>query len=162
MDKYGKRLLKLADFLDKLPPKRFNYCKWVGDDWRGAKDLSCGTTACALGWATTIPQFRKLGLFLRPEDACISSVYKRFEVACQQGGAILESKEADMKGGYSHPAAAAKEVFGLSYDEYTFVFVPAESLEGFEEESPADSASAKEVATHIRKFVAHKYGKATK
>lgn len=59
-----RRLLKLADFLDALPPKRFDFSRWVGDDWQGDEQLSCGTTACALGWAATIPEFRKLGVSL--------------------------------------------------------------------------------------------------
>lgn len=67
----NRRLLKLAAFLRKLPRKRFNYESWVGEDWQGAPSLSCGTTACALGWATTMPIFRRLGLRLesiRDED----------------------------------------------------------------------------------------------
>ena len=56
------RLLKWAEFLEQLPPKRWDYGHWVGKSWQGAPDLSCGTTACALGWACTIHSFRKLGL----------------------------------------------------------------------------------------------------
>jgi len=58
---HAKRLLKLADFLEKLPRKRFDYGNWIGDDWKGKADLSCGTTACALGWACAMPAFRRLG-----------------------------------------------------------------------------------------------------
>jgi hypothetical protein len=58
----NERLIKLAKFLEELPPKRFNFSRWVGLDWKGSKDLSCGTTACALGWAATMPEFRRLGL----------------------------------------------------------------------------------------------------
>jgi hypothetical protein len=61
----GRRLLLLlADFLDKLDPARFDYTDWVGDSWEGKQDLSCGTTACAMGWACTMPEFRALGLRL--------------------------------------------------------------------------------------------------
>ncbi len=60
-----RRLLKLAEFLEKVPRKRFDYASWVGDDWGGKQDLSCGTTACAMGWACTIPSFRKAGLKLK-------------------------------------------------------------------------------------------------
>ncbi len=58
------RLLLLADFLETVPPERFDMARWTGVDWAGKSDLSCGTAACAMGWATTIPQFRKLGLKL--------------------------------------------------------------------------------------------------
>jgi hypothetical protein len=57
-------LLLLADRLDEVPVKQFFYGSWVGSDWGGKADLSCGTTACAGGWATTIPALRKLGLVL--------------------------------------------------------------------------------------------------
>lgn len=60
------RILKLAAFVEKTPAKRFNFATIVGDNWGGLPDLSCGTTACALGWATTMPLFRKLGLHLLP------------------------------------------------------------------------------------------------
>ncbi len=58
------RLLKLAAFLKRLPPKRFDYLNWVGDDWQGKPDLSCGTTACALGWACAMPEFKRSGMKL--------------------------------------------------------------------------------------------------
>lgn len=63
-----RRLLALARKLYTVPAKRFDLSSWVGCDWRGAKDLSCGTSACALGWATTIPHFRRLGLRLVPSN----------------------------------------------------------------------------------------------
>jgi hypothetical protein len=59
-------LTELADFLDRLPEERFDYTRWVGRDWRGSPDLSCGTTACAIGWATTLPSWRAAGLALQP------------------------------------------------------------------------------------------------
>jgi len=65
-NKKWNRILKLADFLESLPRKRFDFSIWVGNEWKGAPDLSCGTTACALGWATTLPLFRRLGLRLSP------------------------------------------------------------------------------------------------
>jgi hypothetical protein len=57
-----KRILKLADYVESLPRERFNFRHWVGSGWQGKVDLSCGTTACALGWATAMPMFRRLGL----------------------------------------------------------------------------------------------------
>lgn len=59
-----KRILMLADFVEKVKEERFDYHSWAGYEWAGDPKLSCGTTACALGWATTIPFFRRLGLHL--------------------------------------------------------------------------------------------------
>ena len=69
-----RRLTKLADYMDSLPPearKHFHMSDWFKHDGlhplRG-KILTrrhmndCGTTACALGWAATMPAFQKLGL----------------------------------------------------------------------------------------------------
>jgi hypothetical protein len=55
-----ERLLRLADFLEReVPENRFDLAKWSNGD------LSlCGTTACACGWATTIPEFAEAGLKL--------------------------------------------------------------------------------------------------
>lgn len=59
-----KRLLKLADYLKTVPKERFDMSRVVGDSWGGKQDLSCGTSACAMGWAATMPTFRRLGLRL--------------------------------------------------------------------------------------------------
>lgn len=65
--KFARRLMILAEFLYALPPGRFDLRSWAGSDdhpYMGRKDLSCGTTACALGWATTLPFVRRLGITL--------------------------------------------------------------------------------------------------
>ncbi len=51
-----KRLLKLADFLEKLPRKQFDICEIA------SKDEACGTVACVAGWAGFVPAFRRAGL----------------------------------------------------------------------------------------------------
>ena len=59
--KQARNLLKLADFLEnQVPAKRFDM-----GDWASGPDLStapeCGTSACALGWATVaFPRVLKL------------------------------------------------------------------------------------------------------
>lgn len=95
-----RRLLKLADFLDALPPARFDYGVWVRSDWQGSSDLSCGTAACALGWATTIPEFRKMGLRL----------VRRFK----SGVPVYKSREG---------ASAAAAFFGVTDEEAFYLFV---------------------------------------
>jgi hypothetical protein len=57
-----KRLLRLADHLDTVKNEDFDLTTWHRN--RG----SCGTVACAVGHACTIPSFRRAGLFLKPVD----------------------------------------------------------------------------------------------
>lgn len=52
---FARRLLKLADFIEKLPRKQFDITDW------GHK-TECGTVACVAGWAGLIPAFRRAGL----------------------------------------------------------------------------------------------------
>lgn len=125
---HARRLLKLADFLKKLPVKRFDYTSWVGVDWEGAPDLSCGTTACALGWATTIPEFRRLGLRLKRKSPW--------------GG--FPALVASRGGPTSQAARAVEKIFGLDQSAFRFLFMPAP----FERR-----ATPREVAKKIRQFV---------
>lgn len=64
MDK--KRLKHLARFLlTGHIPGKFSLDRW----WNGVeKQPRCKTTACAVGWATTLPSFRKAGLSMDFED----------------------------------------------------------------------------------------------
>jgi hypothetical protein len=54
---HKERLLRLADLLDIVPADQFNLSHW-----------KCGTTACAVGWACTIPEFQAEGLHLTDND----------------------------------------------------------------------------------------------
>lgn len=64
---HAKRLLKLAEFLEtKVPKKQFRFRDYVDIYARDVKpDLSCGTKACALGWACVMPEFRRLGASIK-------------------------------------------------------------------------------------------------
>jgi hypothetical protein len=130
------RLLKLIALLKELPRRRFDYQEWVGPNWKGKKDLSCGAPACALGWATTIPSIQRAGLYL-------------------SSGGMVEMRGDD----FSDPFEAARKVFGL-WDRYEarFLFSPNEQLEGWDWRwrSPGENATAKEVARHIEKFIREK------
>jgi hypothetical protein len=153
-------LLKLADLLESLPPERFDYCMWAGSDWSPESGLSCGTTACALGWATTIPE---LGLELRRGEVLNCYVSRVGQVAHHPASEGPHSLEC------------AADVFDVSLEEATFLFCAdeidprlgsrgddddqkydQEYLDG--ELSPSDEASAKEVAVHIRRFVKSREG----
>jgi hypothetical protein len=127
------RLLKLADFLDTLPRERFDYSTWVGMDWKGAQNLSCGTKACALGWAATIPEFRRLGLRLSPYREVIN-----------------------VKTGAEHSNAAAQHTFGLTESEARLLFEGVDMTEGEYHIVLRSEATPKQVATHIRRFVKHR------
>lgn len=119
----NNRLLKLADFLAKLPRNRFDYNYWVGVDWGGKQDLSCGTTACALGWAATMPTFRRLGLHLR-----------------QLMGDTARVCTPRNFGSY----AASAEIFMLEDHDSSYLFTP---------QNGEPKRSAKFVAKKIRRWV---------
>jgi hypothetical protein len=69
-----RRLTKLIEFMEKLPKsasKHFEMAVFLSHEYndhhhgvpKSQRDLhTCGTTACALGWAATMPYFRRLGL----------------------------------------------------------------------------------------------------
>lgn len=90
-----KLLTILRDFL-RDPPKHvvehFDMETWgEGDDMH-----QCGTAACALGWATTIPEIRKAGL--RMSDGQPALVGKRGEaIAFDYAAAVLVFDINDMQ-----------------------------------------------------------------
>jgi hypothetical protein len=126
----NKRLLMLATKLGRVKPERFDYSRWVGEDWEGNDDLSCGTTACALGWATTMPQFRKLGL-------------KMYFFGENRGGFVkLYPKGGNL--GATDSFEAGARVFYLTKDESHRLFSP---------DYGEKDATPKQVAKKIREFV---------
>jgi hypothetical protein len=144
---YKQRLLALAELLETLPRKRFDYGHWAGDEWKGEADLSCGTSACALGWATTMPSLRKLGLRLVKDSSGWIAV-----------------KLLSKNGTYMNDTEAAHEVFGVSEKEFQYLFIPSDKYVnitlpelGLNTYAPGENATPKQVAKHIRKFVKAKY-----
>lgn len=147
----ARRLNLLADFLEKLSPARFDYGRWVGDSWAGKQDLSCGTTACALGWAAAIPEFQALGLEL-----------------ATVGGFGFVRLTGEERAPSSASSDAGSAVFFLGEDEFEFLFLPLpacdasddgepcefEDCESCGSDHPLDDATAADVASHIRAFVA--------
>jgi hypothetical protein len=60
-----RRMLKWANFLDALPPGEHFNMKFYGEIRGGMRDKPVrATSACALGWATAIPEFNRAGLEL--------------------------------------------------------------------------------------------------
>jgi hypothetical protein len=81
---------------------------WVGNDevpWGGNADLSCGTSACACGIGTTIPEFRKAGLHLEMSGAETGK------------GVLVFSKDAGHK---YYSFSAAHEFFGVEHLSTTY------------------------------------------
>lgn len=128
----NNRLLKLVKLLKKLPPKRFSLDYWVGNDWKGEADLSCGTKACALGWATTIPSLRKEGLRLRPNRFCGGFVV----ILTKNGSEVASNLDA------------AAAIFGITVDAAHRLFM-ADDILGWD-------ATAKQVAKRIEAFIAER------
>jgi hypothetical protein len=127
-----RRLLKLADFLEKLPRSKFDYLVWGECDVdKVAKVTSlaqpgCGTRGCALGWAASMPEFRRLGLALCDGDM----VY---------GGKV------GLDVTFNGAPSTGSEVFGLRAAEHCFM-PDIDKNEG--------RATPKRVAKKIRKYVA--------
>ena len=140
----NRRLLKLAAFLDSLDEERFDYRYWIGNDWKGKPDLSCGTTACAVGWATTIPSFRRAGLRMGDDEPLLL-----------RAGRLTLS---------SWPAVC--EFFGVREHVAQYLFLPSSALwttnddvalvNGEHLRAPAAAARPSDVAEHIRDFVARR------
>lgn len=151
MSVYKARLLKLADFLDKLPTDRFNINTFVGPDWKGKTDLSCGTTACMFGWATTMPEFQELGL--------------RLHFNATHLAAFVVGSDYPLDGDfptYSDSVSTGKQIFNLDEDEFNFLFLPIDQgddeIEIGERSQLSPKATSQDAAQHLRHFVMHKYG----
>lgn len=91
-----KRILKLADFVEKLPPERFDFTLFSNRHGTPSLGHACGTVGCALGWATAMPLFRRLGLR-----------FNRF---------------GDLSVGRKSRRSALVDLFGVSGDTYTRLF----------------------------------------
>lgn len=140
------RLTKLALFLLTLPEAgSFNYGTWF--EATSSADIDprakcgdpniCGTTACALGWAPSIPSIRKAGLVLEVQKFGYGTV----------GDVVLRRGRRSFYG-----TVAGEGAFGLTQAESEFLFLPGQMLNGVR--SPGTNSSAKEVAHHILAFVA--------
>ena len=101
MKNYGneERLKVLADFLAKVPVNHFDLNSWICRSSITQEELiqhKCGTSACAVGWACTIPEFMEQGLSMH------------------------HSGQPTFKG--THSWDAAEGFFGLLYDEAIALF----------------------------------------
>lgn len=150
---YRKRLLLLARKLDtEYVDAHFDYEVWAGTSFNGDHTLKCGTNACALGWATSIPSLRRdTGIGLRKADY---AVY----VVCN------EVPKPEPASGIK----VAESVFGLSELESLALFMPwdyalrtdtcGEPGSNWEwlGHKLTEGSRPSDIAEYIRRMVAHK------
>lgn len=63
LKRHRKAWMRLKRILKKVPAKKFDM-GWWSEGFNPSKPNECGTSACAAGWATTSPWFRRRGLIL--------------------------------------------------------------------------------------------------
>ena len=136
------RLNALADFLDTVPKKSFNFSIFADGNLN-----ECGTTGCALGWATTMTRFKRIGLELAMEsDAMLRQISERKVILQKDGKKIAQH------------FGTAEHLFGISEHEAYGLFAPESSCDwqptGL---SPEEDATPKQVAKNIRKFIKWKW-----
>jgi hypothetical protein len=148
-----KWLLRLADdILQKLPNEQFDYFTFVGEDWKGKADLSCNTTACAGGWASTMRPLRRMGLRLvkRYYDGAGSMAIVPTAQNCLTQ-ADIDNRKLDSS------FNALAYIFDINMGEARYLFSPNSSLDGTGLPiSPKGRATPRQVAAHIRQFVQYK------
>lgn len=135
----NRRLLKLADFLEKLPKHRFNLRVIVDDskvfDWDNDGDVekgfeerlpgaspTCGTAACAIGWCPRV----------FPRNCTYGGL--------NEGWISVESKTTE-----TSDFDFAREFFGLGKEESYYLFDPSYYND--------NRSGNKSVAKRIRRFV---------
>ncbi len=140
----NRRLLKLANFLaTSVPKEQFDYEVIAesppGEEIKDTVGLSCGTSACALGWAGTIPEFRKRGLRLEINE----------EDPTQADVTFRPEGEDYSVNSYKNLHAGAI-FFGISNEEADTLFNPFHNNVSYD-------ATPKQVAKHIKNFVKNRF-----
>lgn len=125
------RLLRLAAELDHVSKAAFDMDSYVanGAEFENKpltkeRIVSCGTTACALGWACTIPAFKSAGLKIHVDNYSVYPVFN--ESKATEAGAEF----------FGIPRKVSEWLFGGSYDNINGETLP------------------RDVARRIRSFVA--------
>ena len=141
---YLKRLERLAAHVATRKPERFDFARWVGDNWKGAQDLSCGTTGCAWGHAPSLPFFQRLGVKLKNDF----------------GASVVLEGSSDGDGNELQGLSAAEKVFNLTEVEALHIFAPysrftAKDTEGYTKTYTLlhKEATPKQWAKHARRFI---------
>lgn len=127
-----KRLLTLAKFLLTVPEDNFDLSTWRAGDCSGfvtdekLNNHTCGTTACAVGWACSIPEFINLGLHMPLHRVSAWSSYPVFS------GQVSWD--------------AVEKFFGITQEESKYLF-QSDYYYGTSEATPSG------VAIRIKQFV---------
>ena len=147
-----ERLTKLAELLDTVPPDRFNMDYWGLTPRGGPEELNiveCGTSACALGWACSIPEFRAAGLRLRKHSTSIRYDHfsPEFKARSEAYPAMEVIKEAFLAGA---------AFFDITLEESEWLFLPRRyEPPGFDQdEDPPLVITPADVAARIRTLIA--------
>lgn len=164
---YRRRLLVLVEFLRSVPGRRFDYGLFADSTFSGSLTGSdCGTTACAIGWATEVPEFRDLGLRM------VSGMVVRFgisEVAYKQAWPSMREVDFQLVNGAGAWTSEREsclnsvylDVFGLGPKEGAYLFVPnMPSIKVRAHDLPeglGPAASPAEVADRILLFADARY-----
>lgn len=136
-----RRLKSLRDFLGTVPKERFNLKTWcempapnelIGSTYSDipqrvldntfsssnkVKTSSCGTTACALGWAAVKPSFRKAGLkfadaHVDGEGKLYGTVYYDYKYGFEAGGTFFGIDEVTSRYLFDPEEYHAKKTIG--------------------------------------------------
>lgn len=104
---HKQRLLKLADFIENLPKKKFNLnviAKGKLEEFNKAvnKKMSCGTVACAMGWMPCV--FPRLCKYVEDD-------YSYNDITI-----VSKNKNYDYY--------AAIELFDIDWDTANYLFTP--------------------------------------
>lgn len=94
-----ERLLRLADYLEKVDADRFNLGMW-GEP--GFEEDVCGTMACACGWATVL--FKDEGLKLVPNTLLTRDLYYDGEINWNAADAFFDLVDDQAWWLFSHHA----------------------------------------------------------
>ena len=132
-----QRLQTLAAFLRTVPQEHFDLHSWrssEGYEYASDDDLTtlqCGTTACAVGWACSLPEFQAQGLAWGTDSLSYTGypVYKFSE------------------GGDAEGWEAVEEFFDISYSTAEHLFASDEY---------EDNATAVQVADRIEEVIAQR------
>ncbi len=128
---HKNRLLKLANFLETVKPKDFNLSSWKRETTNGV----CKTICCAVGFAATIPSFKKAGLRLSSIDKNNTFVFYNDE----------DVTEYQIHYEQWESWSAVGKFFGLNSEEYNYLF--SDTYYGNFNSGP------KHVAKRIKKFI---------
>lgn len=125
----SERLLRLAAHLDTVPAGVFDMTQW-------AIKADCGTVACALGHACSVPEFAAAGLRLHWSDG-------PYESAC------VRLAGENPHNGYG----VASSFFDIDLQDAHHLFSPGDYLGADGNPRAGDDIHPAEVAQRIREFV---------